>query len=89
MVLPYKNLLKNMDIKKIDKGCPDSLSGFRSIIGLGSSDSPIIKILARNVGYMTSTIFPSVENHLKRMNSNSFGKIPNVIPFKCFDAEEK
>jgi hypothetical protein len=30
-----------------------------------------------------------VENHLKRMNSDSFGKIPNVAPFKCFDAEEK
>ena len=89
MVLPYKNLLKNMDIKKIDKRCPDSLSGFRSVIGLVSSDSPIIKILSRNLGYVTSTVFPSVETHLKRMNSDSFGKIPNVAPFKCFDAEEK
>ena len=89
MVLPYKNLLRNMDIKKADKKCPDSISGFRPIINLSSSDSPILKILSRNLGYITSTIFPSIENHLKRMNSDSFGKIPNVSPFKCFDAEEK
>ena len=78
-----------MDIKRIDKDCPDSLSGFRSIINLNSSDSPILKILARNLGYITSTLYPSIETHLKRINSDSFNKIPNVSPFKCFDAEEK
>jgi hypothetical protein len=88
-ILPYKNILKNMDIKRIDKDCPDSLSGFRSIINLNSSDSPILKILARNLGYITSTLYPSIETHLKRINSDSFNKIPNVSPFKCFDAEEK
>jgi hypothetical protein len=89
MILPYKNLLRKMDIKKVDKDCPDSLSGFRSIINLNTSDSPIIKILARNLGYITSTLYPSLENHLKRMNTDSFSKVPNVIPFKCFDSDEK
>lgn len=89
MVLPYKNLLRNMDIKKIDKECPDSLSGFRCIINLSSSDSPIIKILSRNLGYITSVIYPSIQNHLNRINCNSFLKVPNFSPFKCFDAEEK
>lgn len=89
MILPYKNLLKNMDIKRVDKDCPDSLSGFRSIINLNSSDSPILKILARNLGYVTSTIYPSIENHLKRINLDSFSKYPNVIPFKCFDSDDK
>ena len=89
MVLPYKNLLKKMDIKKVDKDCPDSLSGFRSIINLNTSDSPIIKILARNLGYITSTLYPSLENHLKRINTDSFSKVPNVIPFKCFDSDQK
>ena len=88
-ILPYKNLLKNMDIKKVDKGCPDSLSGFRSLINLNSSDSPIIKILSRNLGYIASSIYPSIENHIKRMNSDTFGKVPNVSPFKCFDSEEE
>ena len=89
MILPYKNLLRKMDIKKVDKNCPDSLSGFRSIINLNTSDSPIIKILARNLGYITSTLYPSLETHLKRMNTDSFSKVPNVIPFKCFDSDEK
>jgi len=89
MILPYKNLLKNMDIKKVDKDCPDSLSGFKFIINLNTSDSPIVKILARNLGYITSTIYPSLENHLKRINTDSFSKFPNVIPFKCFDSDEK
>jgi hypothetical protein len=89
MVLPYKNLLKKMDIKKVDKDCPDSLSGFRFIINLNTSDSPIIKILARNLGYITSTLYPSLENHLKRINTDSFSKVPNVIPFKCFDSDQK
>lgn len=89
MILPYKNLLRNMDIKKVDKECPDSLSGFRSIINLSSSDSPIIKILSRNLGYITSVVYPSIQNHLNRINCNSFLKVPNFSPFKCFDAEEK
>jgi hypothetical protein len=87
-VLPYKNLLKNMDIKKIDRDCPDSISGFRPLINLNSSDSPIVKVLARNLGYITSSVYPSIENHIKRMNSDSFNKVPNVSPFKCFDSEE-
>ena len=78
-----------MDIKKVDKDCPDSLSGFRFIINLNTSDSPIIKILARNLGYITSTLYPSLENHLKRINTDSFSKVPNVIPFKCFDSDQK
>lgn len=89
MILPYKNLLKNMDIKKIDKDCPDSFSGFKPLLSLSSSDSPILKILSRNLGYITSTVVPSIENHLKRMNADSFGKVPSVSPFKCFDAEGK
>jgi hypothetical protein len=89
MILPYKNLLKNMDIKKIDKDCPDSFSGFKPLLSLSSSDSPILKILSRNLGYITSTVVPSIENHLKRMNANSLGKVPSVSPFKCFDAEGK
>ena len=89
MILPYKNLLKRMDIKRVDKDCPDSLSGFRSIINLSSSDSPILKILARNLGYITSTVYPSIENHLKRINLDSFTKYPNVVPFKCFDSDGK
>jgi hypothetical protein len=89
MILPYKNLLKNMDIKKMDKDCPDSFSGFKPLLSLSSSDSPILKILSRNLGYITSTVVPSIENHLKRMNANSFGKVPSVSPFKCFDTEGK
>jgi hypothetical protein len=87
-ILPYKNLLKNMDIKRVDSDCPDSVSGFKPILKLGSSDSPIVKILARNLGYMVSAVMPSVEDHVKRMNSNSFSKVPNKAPFKCFNSEE-
>ena len=89
MILPYRNLLKKMDIKRVDKDCPDSLSSFRPIINLNSSDSPILKILSRNLGYITSTVYPSIENHLKRINLDSFNKYPNVIPFKCYDSDEK
>ena len=89
MVLPYKNILKNMDIKKTDKDCPDYLLGFKPILGLSSSDSPIIKILARNIGYIVSTVAPSIENHVKRMNANSFSKVPNKSPFKCYEVTEK
>ena len=87
-ILPYKNLLKNMDIKKVDLHCPESISGFKPLIRLGSTDSPIIKILSRNLGYIASTIAPSIEDHVRRMNSNSFSKVPNKSPFKCFDSEE-
>jgi hypothetical protein len=77
-----------MDIRRVDSDCPDSVSGFKPILKLGSSDSPIVKILARNLGYMVSTVMPSIEDHVKRMNANSFSKVPNKAPFKCFNSEE-
>lgn len=87
-ILPYKNLLKNMDIKKTDLHCPEFISGFKPLIRLKSSNSPIIKILSRNLGYIASTIAPHIEDHVKRMNVKIFSRVPNKSPFKCFNSEE-
>jgi hypothetical protein len=80
--------LKKEEIKEPSR----QLSGFLPVIKMSGKKDPeesgIKEIFAKNLYYISSSIYPSLSSHLKRMNSISFDELPQNSPFKCINSDD-
>ena len=72
---------------KTDRPVSEALPGLKVISELKDSTNSMKIILGKTAYYISTDIYPSIETHLKRLNSSEFDQVPQGSPFKCVDTK--
>jgi hypothetical protein len=79
---------KGETVSKRKKKTSSSLPGLVELAGMKTSEkkSETIKdVLSDTCYYIAADVYPSIQTHLKRMNSKTFDQVPQVSPNKCIN----
>jgi hypothetical protein len=87
----FSEIAKKQTSTKRKKQMSQSLTSLNTLAGMKVGDREAIGIrdvLADTCYYIAADIYPSIETHIKRMNSKSFDQIPQQTPNKCVNVSK-
>jgi peptidoglycan hydrolase-like protein with peptidoglycan-binding domain len=94
----YKNTIKVKSPESLEeameidlqKDIAEDLNGWGNLSKLAkSSSSNIKKVFGANIHYIASRVYPSIKNHVKRMNSKVFSDVPQEKDSRCYNCPSK